>query len=136
MVQHCGQLSSRVMDSLWHVDKDGFMRFLAGTSIMCQRRCIPVYLWLESMELVGHIKASSERNNRIGKEKLSAKDISSEGYCWTIWSSEHEKWLKKSNYECFLYMSLKFKRKHQWSINNTKRVERKHIQVVLHLSTS
>jgi hypothetical protein len=37
--------------------------------------------------------------------------------------------MKKSNFECFLYMSVKFKRKHQWTINNTGRKERKHIHL-------
>jgi hypothetical protein len=44
------------------MDIDGFMIFLE------------VYLQLE---LVGHIKEGSERNNRIGKEKPSAESISS-----------------------------------------------------------
>jgi hypothetical protein len=34
--------------------------------------------------------------------------------------------MKKSNFECFLYMSVNYMRKHQWTINNTGREERKH----------
>jgi hypothetical protein len=36
---------------------------------MGQRRCIEVDLQLESVESYGHKKTSSERHNRIGKEK-------------------------------------------------------------------
>jgi hypothetical protein len=35
--------------------------------------------------------------------------------------------LKSSNFELFLYMSVNYKRKHQWT-KNTRREERKHIQ--------
>jgi len=48
--QHYGYLSSRVMDSLWHMDIDGFMRWLAGTKKMGKRRYISVYLQLELVE--------------------------------------------------------------------------------------
>ena len=66
------------MDSLWHMDRDGFMRCLVGIEIMGQRRCTTLYLQLESMESVGHRKESSERHNKIGKEKPSIEAISSE----------------------------------------------------------
>jgi hypothetical protein len=66
------------MDSVYHMNIDGFMRCLAGTKSMGQRRCIVVYLQLES---VGHRKASKERHNKTGKEKPSAEAISSEGLC-------------------------------------------------------
>jgi hypothetical protein len=38
------------------MDKDGFMRCLAGTKSMGQRRSLTVYLQLESVESVGHIE--------------------------------------------------------------------------------
>jgi hypothetical protein len=69
------------MDSVCHMDRDGFMRCLEGTKSMGQRRCITMYLQLESMESVGHRKESSERHNKTGKEKPSTEDISSEGHC-------------------------------------------------------
>ena len=58
------------------MDKDGFMRSLAGTENMGQRKCIAVYQW-NQLKSVNNIKASNERHNKIGKEKLSAEAISS-----------------------------------------------------------
>jgi hypothetical protein len=48
---------------------------------MAQKWCIVVYLQLELVKSVSHIKASSERHNKIEKEKLSAEVISSKGNC-------------------------------------------------------
>ena len=42
--------------------------------------------------------------------------------------TDHE-YLKSRNFECFLYMLIKFKRKHQWTINNTRIEERKHVHL-------
>ena len=75
MGQHCGQLSTIFMDRYI------FVRCLAGTKSMGQRRCIKIYLQLESVELVEHIKEISEKNNKTWKHKLSLEAISSEGYC-------------------------------------------------------
>jgi hypothetical protein len=52
------------------MDRDGFMRSLAGTKNMGQRKCIAVYQW-NQLKSVGHRKERSERHNKTGKEKPS-----------------------------------------------------------------
>jgi hypothetical protein len=52
------------MDSVCHMDREGFMRCLEGTKSMGQRICIATYLQLESF---GHKKESSERNRKVVK---------------------------------------------------------------------
>jgi hypothetical protein len=75
------------------------------------------------------MKESSERHNKTREEKSSAGTISSEeSMVIDVNLTSHED-LKSSNFECFLYMSVNYKRKHQW-MGSTKREERKSMQEV------
>jgi hypothetical protein len=46
MGQHCGQLSSRVMNNMGHMDTDGFIRHLAG---------LERYMSVDESMSLGHI---------------------------------------------------------------------------------
>jgi hypothetical protein len=100
------------------MERDGFMRDLIG---------LEKYMKMdESIITIGISGINGQVESRRKVVKDTTKNILlEEAMVIDVNFTSHED-LKSSNFECFLYMSLNYKKKHQWT-QNTRREERKHI---------
>jgi hypothetical protein len=96
------------------MERDGFMRYLT-----CINRYMIVY---ESIVTIG-INGQVESKRKSVKGTTEAISLE-EGMVIHVNLTSHED-LKLGNFEWFLYMSVNYKRNHQWK-KKTKREERKH----------